>query len=162
MLDSFTFDAADRLTAISDKAGKTTLFAASYTRDNANQLTSDSSIPSSIGSYQYNTLNQLCYAASSTRNACSSPPRICVSINRRGGVRLKPLLDFLRELENHKIHYALLHARERAIMVIVTVPGQRWEVEFFEDGRVDVEKFLSDGTISGESELRRLFEEFGG
>jgi YD repeat-containing protein len=46
-----------------------------YGRDNANQLTSDSSIPSSSGSYQYNTLNQLCYAGSSTRSACSSPPR---------------------------------------------------------------------------------------
>jgi YD repeat-containing protein len=75
VVDSFTFDAADRLTAISDKAGKTTMFAATYSRDNANQLTSDSSIPSSTGSYQYNTLNQLCYAGSSTRSACSSPPR---------------------------------------------------------------------------------------
>jgi len=46
-------------------------------------------------------------------------------------------------------------------MVIVTVPGQRWEVEFLEDGRVDVEKFVSDGTISDEGELRRLFDEFG-
>jgi RHS repeat-associated protein len=75
VVNSFTFDAADRLTGISDKVGKTTLFAATYTRDNANQLTSDSSIPSSTGSYQYNTLNQLCYAGSSTRSACSSPPR---------------------------------------------------------------------------------------
>jgi len=47
-------------------------------------------------------------------------------------------------------------------MVIATLPGQRWEVEFFEDGKVDVEKFVSDGTISDESELGRLFEEFGG
>jgi len=46
-------------------------------------------------------------------------------------------------------------------MVIVAVPGQRWEVEFLEDGRVDVEKFVSDGTISDESELLRLLEEFG-
>ncbi len=75
VLDTFTFDAADRLTAVSDKTAKTTLFAGTYTRDNANQLTSDSSIPSSTGSYQYDTLNQLCYAGSSTRNACSSPPK---------------------------------------------------------------------------------------
>jgi hypothetical protein len=46
-------------------------------------------------------------------------------------------------------------------MVTVTVPGQRWEVEFFDDGRVDVEKFLSDGTISDERELPRLIDEFG-
>ena len=81
---------------------------------------------------------------------------------KRGSLTLKPLLDFLRKLENRKIHYSLLHARKEAIMVIVTVPGQRWEVEFLEDGGLDVEKFVSDGTISGENELRRLFDEFGG
>jgi YD repeat-containing protein len=74
VVDTFTFDAADRLTAISDKKGKTTLLAATYTRDNANQLTSDSSAPSSTGSYKYTTLNQVCYAGSSSSSACSSPP----------------------------------------------------------------------------------------
>ena len=71
VVDAFTFDAADRLTAISDKKGKTTLFAATYTRDSANQLTSDSSAPSSTSSYKYTTLNQVCYAGSSSSNACS-------------------------------------------------------------------------------------------
>ena len=75
IVDTFTFDAADRLTAISDKKGKTTLFSATYSRDNANQLTSDSSISSSTGSYKYNSLNQLCYAGSSNTSACSAPPR---------------------------------------------------------------------------------------
>ena len=74
VVDSFTFNAADRLTAISDKKGKTTLFAATYTRDNANQLTSDSSAPSSTSAYKYTTLNQVCYAGSSSSSACSSPP----------------------------------------------------------------------------------------
>ncbi len=74
MVDSFTFDAANRLTAISDKKGKTTLFAATYTRDNANQLISDSSAPSSTSAYKYTALNQVCYAGSSSSGACSAPP----------------------------------------------------------------------------------------
>jgi RHS repeat-associated protein len=74
VVDTFTFDAADRLTAISDKKGKTTLFAATYTRDSANQLTSDSSAPNSTSSYKYTTLNQVCYAGSSSSGACSLPP----------------------------------------------------------------------------------------
>ena len=75
IVDTFTVDAADRLMGISDvKGGTTTLFAATYTRDNANQVTSDSSAPSATGSYKYNTLNQVCYAGSSTTSACSSPP----------------------------------------------------------------------------------------
>jgi hypothetical protein len=66
---TFTFDAADRLTAISDKKGKTTLFAATYTRDNANQLTADSSAPTSTSAYKYTTLNQVCCPGSSAAGA---------------------------------------------------------------------------------------------
>ena len=47
---------------------------ATYTRDNDGQVASDSSVSSSVGSDKYNTLNQLCYAGSSTSNACGSPP----------------------------------------------------------------------------------------
>jgi RHS repeat-associated protein len=75
IVDTFTFDAADRLMAISDTKGKSTLFSATYTRDTANQLTSDSSISSNTSSYKYNALNELCYAGSSTSSVCSSPPR---------------------------------------------------------------------------------------
>jgi YD repeat-containing protein len=74
VVDTFTFDAADRLGTIADTKGGNTLFAATYARDNANQLTSDSSAPSSTGSYKYTTLNQVCYAGSSATNACGSPP----------------------------------------------------------------------------------------
>ena len=75
IVDTFTFDAANRLMGISDvKGGTTSLFSASYSRDNANQLTSDSSAPSATSSYGYNTLNQVCYAGSSNSNGCSFPP----------------------------------------------------------------------------------------
>lgn len=74
VVDTFTFDAADRLMSISDAQGSNSVFSASYGRDNANQLTSDSSATSTIGSYAYNALNQVCYAGSSNQTACSSPP----------------------------------------------------------------------------------------
>ncbi len=45
-------------------------------------------------------------------------------------------------------------------MVEIAVPGERWEVEFLEDGSVDVERFLSDGTIAGAAAIRDLFERF--
>ena len=28
-------------------------------------------------------------------------------------------------------------------MIEVAVPGQRWEIEFMEDGTIDIEKFIS-------------------
>ncbi len=69
------------------------------------------------------------------------------------------LLEFLGQLEERGIYYKLNKVRD-SIMVEVAVPGQRWEIEFFSDGHVEIEKFLSSGTMYGEEEIGRLFEEF--
>ena len=46
-------------------------------------------------------------------------------------------------------------------MVEVAVPGQRWEVEFMDDGLIEIEKFISDGGVwYDENELMNLFEDF--
>lgn len=73
---------------------------------------------------------------------------------------IKDLLQFLNRLEEHKIYYKLEKVRNEAIMVEVVVPGQRWEVEFMDDGTVEVEKFISDGGYYDEKEIERLFKEF--
>src|SRR5436853_5468500 len=66
------------------------------------------------------------------------------------------LLSFLNELRKGKIHYRLDQYRDDAIMVEITVPGERWEVEFLEDGTVEVEVFRSDGTINDGASLDDL------
>jgi hypothetical protein len=45
-------------------------------------------------------------------------------------------------------------------MVEISVPGQRWEVEFLQDGTIEIEKFISTGQIHDESELVRFFVEW--
>jgi hypothetical protein len=74
VVDTFAMDAADHLMSISVDQGATNLFAATYARDAANQLTSDSSATVSQNNYKYTPLNQLCYAGADTTGACSSPP----------------------------------------------------------------------------------------
>jgi YD repeat-containing protein len=71
--DTSTYTPDDTLSAIYDKHGAETLFEANYARDANRQLTGDSSQPSSEGGYGYTTLNQLCYAGTTT-GSCSSPP----------------------------------------------------------------------------------------
>jgi hypothetical protein len=66
------------------------------------------------------------------------------------------LLSFLNELRKGKIFYRLSQHRDDALMVEVSVPGERWEVEFLDDGSVEVEVFNSDGTIHGEESLNEL------
>ena len=69
---------------------------------------------------------------------------------------MRELLDFIRELRIRKLHYSIDVARDDAVMVTVAVPGELWEVEFLEDGTVDVERYRSDGTISGREVLPEL------
>lgn len=66
------------------------------------------------------------------------------------------MLGFLNALRDGKIYYRLSQHRDDAIMVEVAVPGERWEVEFLEDGSVEAEVFRSDGTIHDESALDEL------
>lgn len=74
---------------------------------------------------------------------------------------LGKLLVFLDKLEALKLTYKLQHIRD-SIMVEVAVPGERWEIEFFDDGHVELERFVSSGvqTIEDES-LNRLVAEWG-
>ncbi|MGB3262935.1 MAG: hypothetical protein WBA89_03170 [Microcoleus sp.] len=70
------------------------------------------------------------------------------------------LLLFLQKLEKQAIDYSLAHHRDEAVMVIVAVPGERWEIEFLSDGSVEVEKFFSNGEIAGEEALSELFDRY--
>ena len=68
----------------------------------------------------------------------------------------RTLTTFLKQLEHANIHYTLACHRDDAIMVLITVPGERWEVEFLGDGSVEVERFISNGEICGEEVLHEL------
>ena len=43
----------------------------------------------------------------------------------------------------------------------MAVPGERWEIEFFVDGLVEVECFVSNGDIYDEAMLIALFDSYG-
>ncbi len=71
------------------------------------------------------------------------------------------LTDFLNRLREAKIHFTLASFRDDTVMVQVTVPGERWEIEFFTDGHVEAEKFRSSGEIFDATALETLFTQFG-
>ncbi|WP_336774762.1 hypothetical protein [Paenibacillus sp. MMO-58] len=70
------------------------------------------------------------------------------------------LNHFLNKLEDSNIFYRLSKIRSEAIMVEVAVPGQRWEVEFLDDGTIEIEKFISDGEMYDATELEVIFKRF--
>lgn len=67
------------------------------------------------------------------------------------------LVTFLNQLEKKHISYTLAHNREESVMVLVATPGERWEIEFLNDGSIEVEKFISTGEIVGAESLGELF-----
>ena len=67
------------------------------------------------------------------------------------------MLEFLDRLESQRIWYRLEHIRD-SIMVVTAVPGERWEIEFFADGLIEVERFFSRGIIEHEEMLDQLVE----
>jgi len=67
------------------------------------------------------------------------------------------LLAFLERLQEAKSAFNLKYIRNDTICVVVEVPGQKWEVEFFEDGAVEIEIFKSDGEILDESAFEKLW-----
>lgn len=67
------------------------------------------------------------------------------------------LLKFLDRLEQHRIKYVLERNREDAIMVLLAVPGERWEIELSADGTIEVERFVSNGSIGGADMIEELF-----
>lgn len=81
------------------------------------------------------------------------------------GDNLQKLLNFLNDLTVHGIFFRLERHRDEAVMVLVDVPGERWEVEFFADGGVEIEIFRSDGRIlsgdEAEKAMDRLITDFG-
>jgi len=78
---------------------------------------------------------------------------------------INSFIQLLEKLEDRKIHYKLCKIRNDAIMIEVSVPGQRWEIEYNTYGEsvggvIEIEKFISDGVIYDRSELDNLFRDF--
>ena len=70
------------------------------------------------------------------------------------------LTTFLKHLEAAHLYYTLASHRGDVIMVLVTVPGERWEIEFFGDASVEIERFISNGEICGEETLHELLTKY--
>ena len=58
---------------------------------------------------------------------------------------MEKLLEFCSALNHRKVRYELSVGRPEAVMVSLSIPGENWEIEFFLDGRVEVERFVSQG-----------------
>jgi hypothetical protein len=73
---------------------------------------------------------------------------------------LEKVLDILNRFDRAKIHYRLAHNQEDAVSIEVAVPGERWEIDCYSDGAIDVEVFKSNGSIRDSSAIDDLLRDF--
>ncbi len=68
--------------------------------------------------------------------------------------------QIIARLNAARIHHSITSIRDDAIMIDAALPGERWEIEVFEDGHVEIERYRSDGEIADEAALTKLFAGF--
>ena len=68
--------------------------------------------------------------------------------------------EFCRELDRLLVTYELRIVRDEALMLSVALPGQRWELEFFDDGRIELERFVSQGVDEAPGALTEVLAWF--
>jgi hypothetical protein len=73
---------------------------------------------------------------------------------------MNEILSFLRRLDAAGLHYSLGSYRDSVNVQLTTPTNERWEVEFFADGSVEIERFVSMGEIESDPErLEELFRD---
>jgi hypothetical protein len=66
------------------------------------------------------------------------------------------LTTLLQELDRRREWYRIERHRV-AIMVVVHPPGEYWEIEFMDEGGIEIERFRSNGVIGDERLLDDLW-----
>lgn len=71
------------------------------------------------------------------------------------------VLAFCNALNERRAPYEVSIDRPEAIRVSLGVPGARWEIEFFPDGHIEIERFVSQGVFdAGPNDLQEALRYF--
>jgi len=58
-----------------------------------------------------------------------------------------PLFALLRKLEENGHYFELSREGPESVMISVTLPGERLEIDVFEDGRIEYLRFVGDEEV---------------
>jgi hypothetical protein len=67
---------------------------------------------------------------------------------------------FCGRLTSRGIRYQMDIVRDSALMVSLAVPGQRWEIEFHDDGTMEIERFVTTGVEACSDPLSVVLEHY--
>ena len=64
-----------------------------------------------------------------------------------------PLYELLQELDKANVYYTISRHRDDTVLVSITFVGERVEVDVFDDGHMEVSRFLGTEDILGGKEV---------
>lgn len=70
------------------------------------------------------------------------------------------LFEFIDFLEEKGIYHELKHFQKDIITVELDLPGEKWEIDFNDEGIYYIERFVLDESIRQEDMMEYLMEEF--
>jgi hypothetical protein len=71
-----------------------------------------------------------------------------------------PLFQVLRMLDEARLWYRLERTREDTVLIMVTAVGERFEIDVFENGEVEVSRFRGNEDVeSGLDVVRSIIDE---
>ncbi len=75
-------------------------------------------------------------------------------------MKMDDFIDFLRHLDKHNIPYDIDRTGDDYVMVNIDIPGERWEVNFSDDGEVAAERFGNMGDVAGQEIMDYLYDNY--
>ena len=67
------------------------------------------------------------------------------------------VFEVVMQLKAARVFHTISSIREGALLIDAALPGERWEIEVFKDGHIEIERYRSDGEIADETALAELF-----
>lgn len=68
--------------------------------------------------------------------------------------------ELCQELRLRHASFEVMITRDDAIMVSFAIPGERWEIEFYDNGTIELERFVSQGVTNAPDVLEDLLAWF--
>ncbi|WP_069706659.1 hypothetical protein [Burkholderia seminalis] len=63
------------------------------------------------------------------------------------------LYELLRDLDKRRLFYALGRHRPDTIPISITVPGERIEIDVFDDGHMEMSRFSGDESVIDDQQI---------
>ncbi|KVM93242.1 hypothetical protein WJ62_25810 [Burkholderia diffusa] len=64
-----------------------------------------------------------------------------------------PLFELLSSLDERRLFYTLGRHRPHTILISITVPGERIEIDVFDDGHMEMSRFSGDESVIDDPQI---------